>query len=160
MSLPSITIQISADSVAWYGAIIATIAAVVSIYNAWRDRSRIALEFGKNFRRVEEWDQALFYISIVNRGRRPVKIDKAWVKLYGYKGEALIADSLGTRLDRTLDERNPKITFWAKESTLDTSRIYCVFASDETGRVYKRYITNFPTFMRLWWVFKKKSVAK
>jgi len=155
-----ITIQISANSVAWYGAVIATMAAAVSIYNVWRDRSRVVLSFGKNLRRVEAWDEPLFYVSVVNRGRRPVRVDKAWVKLYGYDGETLIADSLGTRLDRTLDERNPKITFWVKESTLETKRIYCIFASDETGRVYKKYIKNFPTFTRLLWFVGHKKIKK
>ena len=78
MSLPNITIQVSTDTVALYGAIIATIAAVVSIYNAWRDRSKVILEFGRNFRRPDNWEEPLFYISVVNRGRRAVRIDKAW----------------------------------------------------------------------------------
>jgi hypothetical protein len=150
MSLPNITIQISADAVAWYGAVIATIAATVSIYNAWRDRSKVILEFGRNFRRPDDWDKPLFYISVVNHGRRPVRIDKSWVTVYGYDGEALLADSLNTRQERTLDERNPKITFWTEESTLDVSNIYRISASDETGRVYQKYIKKFPTFTKLW----------
>lgn len=157
MSFPDITIQISADAVAWYGAIIATIAAAVSIYNAWRDRPRVVLEFGKNFRRVEAWEEPLFYVSVINRGRRPVRIDKAWVKVYGYDGEALLADSLNTTQERTLDERNPKITFWTKEKTMDVSSIYRIYASDDTGKIYKKYIKTFPTFTMLWWAVRGKK---
>lgn len=157
MSFPDLTIQISADTVAWYGAIIATLAASISIYNVWQDRPRVTLGFGKNFRRVEAWDEPLFYVSVVNRGRRPVKIDKAWVKVYGYAGEALLADSLNTAQERTLDERNPKITFWTKEGTMDVGSIYCIHASDDTGRVYKKYIKTFPTFMGLWWIIRAKK---
>lgn len=157
MSLPNITVQISADAVAWYGAVIATLAAAVSIYNAWRDRSKVILEFGKNFRRPDEWDEPLFYVSVVNRGRRPVRIDKAWVKVYGYGGAALLADSLNTTQERTLDERNPKITFWTKESTMDVGSIYRIYASDETGKVYKKYTKTFPTFTKLWWVLLGKK---
>ena len=150
MSFPDITIQISADTVAWYGAIVATIAAAVSIYGAWQDRPRVVLGFGKNFRRVEAWDEPLFYVSVVNRGRRPIRIDKSWVKVYGYDGEALLADSLSTTQKRTLDERNPKITFWTRESTLDADNIYCIYASDETGGIYKKYTKTFPTFTKCW----------
>lgn len=113
MPFPDITIQISATAVAWYGAVIATIAAAVSVYNAWRDRSHVVLEFGKNYRRPETWETPYFFVSVINRGRRPVRIDKAWVKVYGYDGEALLAESLNTTQERTLDERNPKITFWS-----------------------------------------------
>jgi len=150
MSLPNITIQIPANIIAWYGAVIATIAAIVSIYNTWRDRSKVILEFGRNFHRPEDWDSPMFYISVINRGRRPVKIDKSWITVYGYAGEVLLADSLTTGQERTLDERNPKITFWTKESTLNVRNIYCVSASDETGKVYKKYVKKFPTFTKLW----------
>ena len=157
MSLPNITIQISADAVAWYGAVIATIAAAVSIYNALRDRSKVVLEFGRNFRRPDDWDEPLFYISVINRGRRPVWIDKAWVKVYGYNGAMLLPDSLNTSQERTLDERNPKITFWTKESTLDVGNIYCIYASDDTGKVCKKYIKTFPTLTKLWWIVRGKK---
>lgn len=160
MSLPDVTIQISAGSVAWYGAVIATLAAAVSIYNVWQDRSRVVLGFGKNFRRVENWDEPLFYISVVNRGRRPVKIDKAWVKVYGYDGEGLLAESLNTAQERTLDERNPKITFWSPEGALEVNNIYRIYVSDETGKVYKKYTKSFPTFMRWWWAIRVKKSAK
>ena len=157
MSLPNITIQISADAVAWYGAVIATIAATIPIYNAWRDRPRVVLGFGKNFRRVEAWDEPLFYVSVVNRGRRPVRIDKAWVTVYGYDGALLLPDSFNTIQECILDERNPKITFWTKEDTMNVGNIYRIYVSDDTGKVYKKYIEIFPNFTKLWWAVRDKK---
>lgn len=144
--------------VAWYGAIIVTIVVAVSIYNALRDSSQVVLKFGRNFCRHDEWDNPLFYISVTNRGRRPVKIDKSWVKVYGYNGKVLLTDSLTTSQERTLDERNPKITFWTRENTMDVGNIYCIYASDNTEKVYKKYTKTFPTITKLWWfVVGKKS---
>ena len=148
MPLPDITLQISSGTVAWYGAVIATIAMIVSVRNVWKDRPRVILEFGRNFRRIETWHEPFFYISVVNRGRRPVRIDKAWVKVYGCDGKVLLADSVNTKQERTLDERNPKITFWSPERGLEIDNIYRIYASDDTGKVYKKYIKSFPTFVR------------
>lgn len=157
MSLPDITVNISADIVAWYGAIIATIAALISAYNAILDRPKVRLDFGKNFRRIEEWDAPLFYVSVVNQGRRPVRIDKAWVRVYGYEGEVLLTDSIKTLQERTLDEKNPKISFWTKESTMNVDRIYCVYASTDAGKIYKKYFKKFPTFGKWWWAIRHKK---
>lgn len=165
MKIPEITIQISANSVAWYAAIVSTLGILISGYNAWRDRSRVTLSFGRNFRNIESYyehnyedgfynsnlkqrEKTMFYVSVINHGRRPVKIDKAWVKTFQYEEQGLLADSINTKQERVLEEKNPKITFWTDESVMNVDDIYCIYASDDTGRVYKKYLKKF-------WFIKK-----
>ena len=45
MALPDLKIEITAITVAWYGAIVATASIFLSLYNVLRDRARIKIKF-------------------------------------------------------------------------------------------------------------------
>ena len=45
-----INIEISATTVAWYGAIVATISVAVALFNYLRDRARIRINYRKNMK--------------------------------------------------------------------------------------------------------------
>ena len=69
------TIEISANAVSWYAAIVATISAGASVYNAWRDRSRLVFRFMPNMQMVGDLSaKRCLYTSIANAGRRPITI--------------------------------------------------------------------------------------
>ena len=43
MPLPDISIHISANTVAWYAAIVSTVGLLATIYTAWKDRPRVKI---------------------------------------------------------------------------------------------------------------------
>src|SRR5579884_1625798 len=98
--MPQISITISAEAVAWYGAVVSAIGFLLSGYIALRDRPRLSISIDPNMRvkNVPSYDPRKTYINITvrNRGRRPVKIQTVYLKLLGAKAAELmlVGDSL------------------------------------------------------------------
>lgn len=88
--MPEIFIQINASSVAWYGAIVATVGAGVTLWNVWRDRARIRVKINHTLipRPITNGIRSGFSISIYNHGRRAVVVDKVYLKFAD--GESLV----------------------------------------------------------------------
>lgn len=80
MTSPPFTITVTAEIVAWYGAVVSTAALAATAFTLWRDRSRIVVEgaVGMRVTRSGPYDPTKDYIVITvrNRGRRPRTIDK------------------------------------------------------------------------------------
>lgn len=84
-------ISISADAVAWYGAILATATAIAGGFAIWRDRGRLKVSVRPNVRFTESFghyskDRRYMAIEAVNAGRRPMKINFPHFKLKGKSG--------------------------------------------------------------------------
>lgn len=160
MKLPEISIQISANSVAWYGAILATIGASVSIYNVWKDRGQIKINHQKGMCILDAlppWsgDRDYFIINIINTGRRPIAIGN--VAIQYISGENFIlADSIDNQSARILTEEKPHTMITTDQSLMDFSKIYCIMVYDKVGREYKKYFFIFPTFKRIIFNLKNK----
>ena len=78
-------LEISASAVAWYGAIVATIGILVSLYNVLRDRARIKIKYQEDMQiigpqTVYDSNKTYFNITVINKGRRPVNITKAAIR--------------------------------------------------------------------------------
>jgi hypothetical protein len=88
--MPELSIQINASSVAWYGAIVATIGAAVTLWNVWRDRAKIRVKISYALipHSLMSRMRSGFSIVIYNFGRRKVVIDKVYLKFSD--GESLI----------------------------------------------------------------------
>jgi len=136
MNIPNFSIQISASAVAWYAAIVSTLSLAASLYLGWRDRARIRISISPNMmvRNVPQYDPNKTYIDITvrNRGRRPVKIQTVYLKLYRTKGLALINDSIHQHVQRVLSEDNPRTNFLIDQSQFDPSLI-------ESGKTHIGY---------------------
>lgn len=162
MQIPEITFQISANTVAWYGAIVATLGASVSIYNAWRDRAQIKIDFQKGMRIMNarppySEDKDYFSVNITNRGRRPVAIGNVGMKYFS--GETFIlAGSIDDQHTRILTEEKPRTSILTDQSIIDFSKIYSILVYDQAGREYIKYFYKFPTFTK--WHFKMKNYGK
>ena len=158
MTVPSITFQISANSVAWYGAIVSTGALVVSAYNVWKDRARLHISYQKGMRVINaippfEEDKEYFVVTVRNRGQRPVALGNVGVRLFR-GGALLLSSSVFDQSTRVLTEESPSADIHAEQDLLerDTSRFtnaHYIEVYDRAGRQYRKYFSKFPTFRRL-----------
>ncbi len=162
MTLPEISLQISATSVAWYGAIVATISAIVGIINALRDRARVDISFQKglmlvNARAPYTDDKTYFAVNITNKGRRPVAIGNVGVKYIS--GETFIlAGSLDNQETRVLTEEKPRTMILTAEETLDLTKLHTILVYDLSGREYIKHLYMFPGFRRLIFYLKNLKI--
>jgi hypothetical protein len=143
MSLPDISIQISASAVAWYAAIVATIGVIMTCYSAWRDRPRVVVTINPNMlvRNAPPYDPNKTYIDITvrNRGRRPVQISTVSLKLYRTRGFVLVSDSIFQHVHRVLTEERPRTNFFIEQDLIDPKNIDYAIVYDETGKFYVKY---------------------
>lgn len=158
MKIPEISIQISANSVAWYGAIIATIGASVSIYNAWKDCGQIKITYQKGMRimnAIPPWseDKDYFIVNITNTGRRPIAVGNVAIQYISGENFILV-DSIDNQSTRILTEEKPHTMITTDQSLIDFSKIYCIIVYDKVSREYKKYLFIFPTFKKV--IYKLK----
>jgi hypothetical protein len=141
--MPDISIQISANAVAWYAAIVSTIGLVISLYTAWKDRPRIAVSIIPNMQLVNmpQYDPDKTYIDVTirNRGRRPTKISTVLLKLYRTRGYTLMSDSLYPHVNRVLTEENPRTSFFVDQDSVDPNQIEYALVTVETGHTHIKY---------------------
>jgi hypothetical protein len=155
-------LEISASVVAWYGAIVATVGILVSLYNVLRDRARIKIKYQRDMkivgpRAVYDPNKIYFNITVINKGRRPVNITKAAIRAIGEKRKyALLADSFSAHRNRVLNESNPTTEFMMEqvEDWLANAWFICVY--DATGRGYRKFVHPFLPLSKLWHGFKRK----
>lgn len=156
-----INVQISASAVAWYGAIVATFGFIFSTYNILRDRAKIRISYRRNsvVMNYPPYDHNKKYItiSVVNKGRRTVRIGNVAVKLFCTKGYTLVNDSIVGGRNQILTEENPQTVFFIEEECIKFDNAYCIFVYDGAGREYKKYTRILPTLSWvLHWMKNKK----
>lgn len=153
--MSELKLEITASAVAWYGAIVASLGFAFSGYQIWRDSSRIKISLEKNMRFYNSepiYKENVEYVgvSVINKGRRPVKITHAAFKILGEEGkQLLLADSFANHRVQILTEESPKTQFFVEASLVDVEKIWCIDISDGAGNQYKKYTKTFPTFMRV-----------
>jgi len=93
-------LTITADVVAWYAVIVATVGIAVNGYSAWRDRARLLVTARAGYRVTpgpHPYSPEKLYLSVpvANRGRRPATVEKVWLTTKGKKqGGLLLSDSI------------------------------------------------------------------
>lgn len=166
MILPEISLQISANTVAWYGAIVATFGGLVSIYNVLRDRARIKIKYEPNMFIIggsSRYKDGVKYlsISVINKGRRPIRIEQVYLRDFDKDKEGLVLTLPGSFYEerpKVITEESPTTTFITQQDKFNLEKIYCVVAIDGTGRSYKKYVNSFffPTFRLFYYKFLNK----
>jgi hypothetical protein len=151
------SINITAESVAWYGAIVATASVIFSGINLWRDRSRIKISHTKSWvMNTPTYDpnELYFNIEVRNVGRRTIALGNVGIKLFD--GSALLLpDSFNNRVNKILTEQNPRANFLTVHKDIDFTKTHYITVFDEAGREYRKYFSHFPTFKKLIWFFRK-----
>jgi hypothetical protein len=159
------TIEISAGAVAWYGAIVASLSFLFSAYQIWRDSARISIELETrlylyNTEPLYKSNTEYIGVSVINRGRRPLKITHASFLILGSEGKLLLTDSFANHRAQVLTEENPKTQFLVEASLVDMNKVWCVLISDAAGREYKKYIKKTPSILRIYYFLRKKILKE
>jgi len=125
--------------IAWYGALVATIVAIINISTAWRDRSRIVVT-GKPGMRVTAnapYDPTKDYIVITvrNKGQRPRTITNVGIKLKKGDYKVLVATDCAFKGHVELTEGQSDM--WAiEQDEIDLNNIKCAFALDAIDKLH------------------------
>jgi len=140
--------------VAIWGAITGTVSLV---WNISRERMNIDIKFQRSMRLVgsaptqHDTTKPYFVLTVINKGRRPIKITKAGCKdiLGNGKLYGIFTDSFVVPADRVLTETNPATDFLVQADLMKLENIDFLWIEDGTGKVYRKQIRSFPTFYRI-----------
>ena len=157
-----ISLEISASAVAWYGAVVATLSFAIAAWNAWSDRAHVLIKFQRDMQVVGEGpypkDKTVAIVNVVNRGKRPVNITRAGIRMVGRDRKFMIlTDSLLSHGGRVLTEESPTTDFIVEQDLIPFGNVWYVTVYDATGREYRKYMTRFPMMWRVWfWLRHRK----
>jgi hypothetical protein len=136
-----VEVTISANVVAWYAAIVSTVALGINAFTAWRDRPRVQVTARAGYKvfggpSPYSRDKIYVLVTVANRGRRPVTITKVYLSRKSErKGAIILADSL---LRGATELGEGKAADYAiDQAQIDPADVRCVAAQDATGRVWK-----------------------
>lgn len=137
------TITISANSVAWYGAIVATLSAIIAILNYLRDRAIIKVKLSYalfGYQGILD-DNVNIVIEVINTGRREVTLAGAGFRLSN-NNNIIIFDSKLVRFPYELKE-GKSISIEADRDGIflradeNGAKIMFAWVKDATGKIYK-----------------------
>ncbi len=139
--MKEITIEITANIVAWYAAVVATMAVLISDWTAWRDRARVIVT-GIGPYRVTiggPYDPTKEYIviTVANHGRRPKTVKMAGVKFRSGKSKHLVAADSVSKGPQELTEGRSFDYYMKIEGDLSLENVKYVWAYDQTGREFR-----------------------
>jgi len=150
MATSTVSIEISANTVAWYGAIIATISLGLNIYKIWKDRPRLKISISKNYKIVgfdisnKEVDlepgKLFWLLSIINVSKYKLTIDQIGVEYKYEKGGALIVKDYNGPIQTFELTPFTSKQFIFSEELLPLNKIKNVSVKDATGKIWKKKI--------------------
>lgn len=153
-------IQIKTNWVAIYGAIIASLGLSLSLFNYFRDKARIKIDFKQGWKfigAVAPYKNNILYndIKVINTGRRPINISSAGARVLKNKNgdHVLISDSFAQFKNKILTEENPSVDFYYESSILRSDDIYYLVVYDAAGRKYIKWIHPYKFFFD--WIMRK-----
>jgi len=147
------TITISADFVAWYGAILSSCVFLFEIYRYLRDHARIKITYKTE---QEIWGEdasgqlvnvekgtTFWTVNIANTGTKDIIITQVGVEYKNKKGGAVISKDYTGHIQRfTLIPGDSK-TITISEKLVKHKEVRYFWVKDATGREYKKRIN--------WW---------
>lgn len=143
--MPDINISISANSVAWYAAIVATISALIAVLNYLNDKRRLKVSISRGFLTGVGDDSTKLFLKAANIGKRPVTVNGVGFNLKG-KTDITLMHTPMLNLPYTIKEGNSCQTWIEHEEFLmqlkqdgDTIQdITHIWFRDSTGKIYKK----------------------
>ncbi|MBN1263014.1 MAG: hypothetical protein JW991_01530 [Candidatus Pacebacteria bacterium] len=138
-------VEITANEVAWYGAIVATVSMAVSLLNHLRDKATIKLKVSKVFFAYRSGlDKSLKLMAkAVNTGRRPITITSVGFSLSNKRDIVITNDNIIPNLPAKLAE-GEQLQFWVEENKLlsllkkSKTELNCAWCQDAAGKLYKK----------------------
>ena len=149
MKFPLI-LTISAEAVAWYAGIVATLSLVVNILKYLRDRANIKVKWKKDIRIVGESvyhykkDKNYIAIKVMNMGKRPITIvNVGYITKGKDKPNAILTDSFTVgKVNFELKEGKSQ-SYYLEQDIVDLSKIKYFVVVDATDREYKARVSLF-----------------
>ncbi|GEM_PF-3092234 len=141
------------DTIATWGAFTGTLGLIIHFLTFNRDKAHIVIDVQRNMMVVNDprYDPIKTYTNVIvsNRGRRPVIISSAGYQYMTKNGGAILADSM-KQGSRKISE-GESISYLMEESVPDDfDEILYFFASDATGRSFKKYVAPFYKRFSFW----------
>lgn len=130
-----ISITITAETVAWYAAIISTTMLLLRLIELYRDKVNVKLKCEKNMGIIgnpENIDYIM--ITVINNGKRPVTIGNVSFAMKNGK-YGIFSDSL-TNGSRELTE-GKSTSYQIKQDSVNLNVVKYFFAIDKTGREFR-----------------------
>jgi len=150
MTIPIVSIEISANTVAWYGAIIATISLIWNIYKFWKDRPHLKITIAKDYKIVGfdalnkevdlEAGKSFWLISIANVSKYKLTIDQVGVEWKDKKGGAIIVKDYNGPIQVFELAPYTSKSLIISEDLLPLNKIKIVSVKDATGKIWKKKI--------------------
>jgi hypothetical protein len=140
----ALTITISANSVAWYGAVVATASALIATANYLGDKRKLKVKvthglFVGNTFDIDE--KMMVFVGAANVGKRPVTVNSAGFRFRNGQ-DIVLMETPGLQLPFTVEE-GKKCQTWIEKKDLvkamkkQKSRIKFGWYTDSTGKLYK-----------------------
>lgn len=141
-----IKLEISAQGVAWYAAIVATFALVVNAYSVWRDRPLLRVRITRDMKMLPDPKDATYYcITIANPGRRPITITHVGFSLKEGENELLLGESVRDGNREILPGHNTD--YLARQDMIDESNLKYLFVYDGALNEYRYKVSR---ILRKW----------
>ena len=165
-SLGNISVTVTAESVAWYAAIISTFSAIKVLYDIFSEKRRIKISWRDDVSidkgEILGYDssKSQFCVEVINTGKRPVKIvNVGYFKKNGDK--ILFTDSINTlrASERVLTETNPSTSYLTPVDEIDNKNLWYVYALDATGKIHRKYKHKIGRLRRIpvYFIYRKRK---
>ena len=134
------SLTISASTVAWYAAIVATISAIGIGYGVWRDRACLRIEAKPN-RKLSQpllnypTDRTYIFIEVANTGRRPISLNGwPYFLLKDKRTECKLV--IGDWYPKDRLNEGESATMLCFQDCIDLANVRAIAVKDSTGRVW------------------------
>jgi hypothetical protein len=138
-----LTFEISANAVAWYGAIIATLSIIITLLSYFRDRGNIKVKLSQGFLAYGPTlgQNVQIFIEAINTGRRPITLNGAGLYLKN-KMQIVAIEQEQVRFPYELQE-GKSTQIWMEKDYIfqqvakQKTKIMYAWYRDATGKIYK-----------------------
>ncbi|MGC9602392.1 MAG: hypothetical protein ABSE76_01465 [Minisyncoccia bacterium] len=140
------SIEITANAVAWYGAIVATIGIIISLLNFglnfWKERVRIKIKVTQGFHTLGgPVSEICLFVEAMNVGWRPATLNTAGFELDD-GSNLILTRTAGEQLPYELREGKSHMSYVEKEKIVETlkesgRKLTYAWYTTATGKIYK-----------------------
>ncbi|OGD63523.1 hypothetical protein A3A71_03670 [Candidatus Berkelbacteria bacterium RIFCSPLOWO2_01_FULL_50_28] len=152
--MSEINVEISSSVVALVGAITGISGVVLGLIGLFRDRARIKVVYKSEWEIIgshPHYKNNTIYseVRVINKGRRPVTVQKLAARVRHDKGWIIIFDPYWlNNTNRLLNEENTTSNIYWIKDLFDPKDIYYFIVEDTAGRKYKKWLHPWKYFFR------------
>jgi len=155
--MTGIALNITAPSVAWYGAVVATLSGIKALSDILNDRGRLKISFQTDMMIAgdSEANDEHIAIRVTNKSKRPAKITHVGLRTLPSWNHALL---FAGEASRTLTEEDPATIYIQPQRSIDLEHLWFVYVIDARGKEYHWYKRRYGRIK--WYQYKALSMAQ